>query len=234
MIDFHLQELNFTLFCEQFDPTILDLNTLQRVGAIKQNWQLAKEPIYKTDEIKLVFTNQVKITAQSNRIIFNETIRHKRLQDTHLAEAVISHVQGFPKLKYLAVSMNPNGYAEFPSSTEALKYISEGLLASTLWGKFQGQSISASGLKLAYPYKSGNFCLDINQVNIETGGREIPAIWFANSFNYHLLGANNEQRYLNLNNLLQDWHTDVTNCQDHINNSLLAISVIPSVSIFPL
>ncbi|MEO0927970.1 MAG: hypothetical protein AAFY63_19090, partial [Cyanobacteria bacterium J06643_13] len=95
MIDFQLQELNFTLFTEKFNPALLNLNTLQRVGAIKPNWQLAAEPVYQAAGIKLVFTNQVRIIAQPDRLVFAESVGKKRLQDTHLAETVVNYVQGF-------------------------------------------------------------------------------------------------------------------------------------------
>ena len=234
MIDFQLQELNFTLFSEQFDPTILNLNSLQRMGVIKPNWQLAEEPIYQTGGLKLVFTNKVRIIAQTDRLIFAETVGNKRLQDTRIAEAVNNLVRGFPKIKYRAISISPGGYARFDSASEANKYLSEGLLASTSWGRFQGKSINAVGLKLAYPYKSGNFYLDINQANLDIGGRDLPAVWFAGNFNYQLRGSNNERRAANLQKILNGWQSDIENYQTYIDNELLAVSVIPSVSIFPL
>ena len=233
-IEFQLQELNFTLFTEQFNPAMLNLNSLQRVGVINPSWQLAEEPIYQTSGMKLVFTNKVRILAQPDRIVFAETVGNKRLQDTHSAIAVINHVKGFPVINYLAVSINPSGFARFPSAAEASKYLAEGLLASTPWRKFQGEPINAVGLKLAYPYKTGNFYLDINQANLDIGGQDMPAVWFAGNFNYQLSGLDSKQRYLHLNNILQGWNIDLENYQSYINNKLLAVSVIPSVSIFPL
>ncbi|MEL6911429.1 MAG: hypothetical protein AAFR62_12345 [Cyanobacteria bacterium J06629_2] len=234
MIDFQLQELNFTLFTEKFNPALLNLNTLQRVGAIKPNWQLAAEPVYQAAGIKLVFTNQVRIIAQPDRLVFAESVGKKRLQDTHLAETVVNYVQGFPEIKYLAVSLNPSGYAPFESAKEACKYLSEGLLASAPWGKFQGQPINGVSLKLAYPYKSGNFHLDINPASLDISGREIPAVWYAGNFNYQLRGADYDQKRLDLTKILENWRLDLENYQNYINNELLAVSVIPSVSIFPL
>ena len=233
-IEFQLQELNFTLFTEKFNPAMLNLNSLQRVGVINPNWQLAEEPIYQTSGMKLVFTNKVRIIAQPDRLVFAETVGNKRLQDTHSAIAVINHVKGFPGMNYLAVSLNPSGFAHFPSTTDARKYMTEGLLASTPWRKFQGEPINAVGLKLAYPYKSGNFYLDINQANLDIGGQDMPAVWFAGSFNYQLRGLDSKQRQIHLNNILKGWNIDLENYQSYINNELLAVSVIPSVSIFPL
>jgi len=234
MIDFQLQELNFTLFTEKFNPTILNLNNLQEVGAIKPDWQLAEEPIYQTDGLKLAFTNRVRIIAQADRLVFIETVGNKRLQDTLLGETVQNHVRGFSEIKYRALSLNLGGYAGFESAAAARTYLSEGLLASTPWGKFQGKPIGAVGLKLAYPYKSGNFYLDINQANLDISGSEMAAVWFAGNFNYQLLGSNDKQRHLNLSNILHDWQFDIQNYQTYINNELLAVSVIPSVSVFPL
>ena len=167
MINFQLQELNFTLFTEKFNPTILNLNSLQRAGVIQAGWKLAEEPIYQSNGMKLVFHNKVRIIAQPDKLIFAETVGKKRLQDTKIAESVTNMIPRFTEIKYLAISINPGGYAPFKSAEEAAKYMSEGLLASHPWQKFQGRKIHAVGLKLAYPYKSGNFYLDINQANLE-------------------------------------------------------------------
>ena len=234
MIDFQLQELNFTLFIEQLDSAMFNLNALQRVGVIKPSWQLAEEPVYQNNAMKLVFSNKVCIVAQSDRLIFVETVGNKRLQDTHIGQAIINNVRGFSALNYRAVSLSPGGYARFSSPSEARKYLAEGLLASTPWSKFQGQPINAVGLKLAYLYKSGKFYLEINQASLDIAGRAIPAVWFAGSFNYQLRGNNSKQRYLDLNNIVQNWQSDIQNYQSYINNELLAASVIPSLSIFPL
>ena len=233
-IDFQLQELNFTLFTEKLDPAMFNLNVLQRIGAIKSSWQLAQEPVYQTDGIKFVFNNKMRIFAQSDRLIFIETVGNKRLQDTQIAQAAINTVRGFPQVKYHTASLSPGGYADFASLAEARKYLSEGLLASTPWGKFQGQGIDAVGLKLGYCYKSGKFYLDISQVNLNLAGREVSAVWFAGKFNYQLLGKNSEDKYRDLNGILRNWQFDIQNYQSYINNKLLAASVIPSLSVFPL
>lgn len=233
-IDFHLQELSFTLFIEQLDPAVFNLNALQRLGVIESSWKLAEEPIYQANGMKLIFSNKVRIIAKSDRLVFAETVGNKRLQDTHVAQAVINCVRGFPELQYRAATLNPGGYAKFSSSSEARKYLAEGLLASTPWSKFHGQPINAVGLKLVYPYKSGKFHLEINQASLDIAGRAIPAVWFAGNFNYQFKGKSSEQKYFDLNNILQNWQFDIQNYQSYINKELLAVSVIPSLSIFPL
>ncbi len=234
MIDLQLQELNFTLNTEKFNPTILNLKTLQRAGVIQASWKLVEEPIYQTSGMKLVFDNKVRIIAQPDKIVFAETVGAKRLQDIKISRSVANLVPGFVDIKYRGISINPGGYAQFKSAKESCKYMSEGLLASTPWRKFQGQTIDAVGLKLAYAYKSGNFYLDINQANLQILGKEISAIWFAGNFSYQLKGNNKNERHYNLLNILRDWHLDIKSYQNFIDNELLAISVIPSVSIFPL
>lgn len=234
MISFQLQELNFTLFVQQFKPTVLNLNTLQRAGIIKEDWELAEEPVFQANGTKLVFTNKVRIIAQADKIIFAETVGSKRLQDAKLPDTVTNFIQSFLDIKYQAIFLSPGGYAQFNSASEACKYLSEGLLASTPWQKFNGQEINAVGLKLAYPYKSGNFYLDINQANLEFPNAKINAVWFAGNFSYQLLGNDNSQKYLNLKNIIKDLDSDLKNYQDFVDYKLLAVSVMPSFSIFPL
>ena len=234
MINLQLQELNFTLFTEKFNPTILNLNTLQRAGVIQPSWKLAEEPIYQASSMKLVFNNKVRIVAQPDKLIFAETVGRKRLQDIRLPQSVANLVPGFADIRYHAISINPGGYAQFKSASEACKYMSEGLLASTPWQKFQGRAINAVGLKLAYPYKSGNFYLDVNQANLQILGRDISAVWFAGNFSYQLRGNDKNHRHFNLIQIVKDWKLDIKSYQEFIDNELLAVSVIPSVSIFPL
>ena len=234
MINLQLQELNFTLFTEKFNPTILNLNTLQQAGVIQPSWKLAEEPIYQTSGLKLVFNNKVRIVAQPDKIVFAETVGRKRLQDITIPQSVANLVPGFAEIRYRGVSINPGGYAQFKSAAEACKYMSEGLLASTPWQKFQGRAINAVGLKLAYPYKSGSFYLDINQANLQILGKEISAVWFAGNFSYQLKGNDKNRRHFNLIQIVKDWNLEIQNYQDFIDNELLAVSVIPSVSIFPL
>lgn len=233
-MNLQLQELNFTLFVTNFNPAIFNLNTLQYGGVIQSDWKLAEDPIYNENGVKLVFTNQVRILAQPNRILFAETVGGKRLQDIWLPTIVKNSLQTFPHIEYHTISLKPGGYTPFDSDLEACQYLSKGLLASTLWQKFQGQEISAAGLKLAYPYKTGSLYLDINQASVEISGVETPAVWFAGNFNYQLLGQDSTEKKNHLEAILRDWAFDIKNFQSFIDNELLAISIIPSVNLFPL
>lgn len=234
MTNLQLQELNFTLLTKDFNPAILDLNTLQNKGIIQADWQLAENPIYSNSGIKYVFTNRVRIIAQSNSIIFAETIGRKRIQDIHLPKIVSKHFQAFDQIDYQVCSLKPSGYAPFNSNSESCQYMSSGLLASNSWQKFQEREISAVGLKLAYPYKTGNFYLDINQASVEVSGIETPAVWFAGNFIYQLLDGDSTKKKAKLESIFEDWQTDIKIFQDFINNEFLAVSIMPSLSLFPL
>lgn len=228
-----LQELNFSLFTKSFNPKIFNVDTLYHGGIIQSDWQLAAEPISSDLGVKLVFTNKVRIVAQPNRLTFAETIGNKNLEDILLPFITQRSLQTFSNIEYQAVSLNPSAYARFNSNSQVLQYLSQGLLAADSWRTFQDQAISAVGIKLAYPNKSGNFYLDINQANIQISGATVPAIWFAGNFNYQL-EENTDRNNYNLQNILNNWRSDVRNFQDFINNKLLNSSATSSVSLFTL
>lgn len=233
MVNLQLQELNFTLLTKDFNPAIFTLTTLQNNAIIQSDLELAENPIYSNSGVKYVFNNQIRLIAQPHRIIFAETINNKRLQDIHLPKIVSKCLQTFTQIDCQAFSIKPSGYAPFNSDLEARKYMSQGLLAFNSWQKLQNREISAVGLKLAYPYKTGNFHLDINQANVEVSGRQIPAVWFAGNFIYQLSGQDSTERQSHMNMVL-DWQSDIQNFQDFINNELLAPSILPSPNLFPL
>lgn len=234
MVNLHLQELSFSLFTNSFNPTIYNPRTLLQGGVIQPDWNFAEEPVYSDRGVKLVFTNQVRIVAQSNRITFAETIGQKNIQDILLPQIVQRNLQTFSNLEYRAVSVNPSGYAPFASALETKKYLAQNLLSSAPWQTFQDRAISGVGLKLVYPYKTGNFYLDINQANVEISQSTTAAIWFAGNFYYQLIEGENQQQNHGLLNILQNWQSDVANFQDFINQKLLNIATMPSVSLFPL
>lgn len=233
MVNLQLQELNFTLLTKDFNPAIFTLTTLQNNEIIPSDWGLAESPIYSNSGVKYVFNNRVRLIAQPHQIIFAETINNKRLQDIHLPKIVSKCLQTFTQIDCQVFSIKPSGYAPFNSDLETRNYMSQGLLAFNSWQKFQNQEISAVGLKLAYPYKKGNFYLDINQANIEVSGTQIPAVWFAGNFIYQLSEQDITERQSHID-LVLDWQSDIQNFQYFINNELLAASILPSQSLFPL
>lgn len=218
---FKIQELSITLFAQDLKPGTIHPAILQYLGIIPTQWELIENPVYSDRELKLVFTNQVRLTIQSNRIIFAETVGQKKMQDIQIMPIVTAYLKAFPNIKYQAVSINPSGYVLFNSHEDASKYVVENLIPIQPWRTFGDDPVNAVGLKLAYPYKSGNFYLEINQAQVEIRKQAISAVWFAGNFNYLLEGANNEEKLQHLQILVKQWKTDVNKFSNFINNKFL-------------
>ncbi|HHP7232071.1 MAG TPA: hypothetical protein ACFCUY_14580 [Xenococcaceae cyanobacterium] len=224
-----IQELSFSLFAKELSPGTIHPAILQYLGIIPVQWELIESPIYSDREVKLVFTNQVSLMIQPNRIIFAETIEHKRLNEVQVPNIVTTYSRIFSNINYQEISISPSGYVAFNSDIEASQYMKQNLLPSSPWKTFGNRSMNTMGLKLAYPYESGNFYLDINQANVEVLNQVIPAVWFVGNFNYQLTDDHNAQKLVTLQSLIQQWKTDVTKFGNFIGKKFLASSKVPAV-----
>ena len=231
---FNIQELSITLFAGELEPGTIHPAVLQYLGIIPAQWELVENPIHSDRELKLVFTNQVRLTIQSNRIIFAETVGQKQIQDIQIIQIASAYVKTFSHIKYRGISINPSGYVPFDSHKNASKYIVENLVPSQPWKTFEDDRLSAVSLKLAYPYKSGNFYLEINQAQIEIRRQLLAAVWFAGNFNYVLEGASDREKLQHLQTLVSQWKTDVNKFRSFISNKFLNTFKTPPVSVFPL
>lgn len=229
-----IQELSITLFVQDLQPKTIHPAVLQYLGIIPNEWELMEKPLYSDRELKLVFNNQVRLLIQPNRIIFAETIGQKKLQDIQIASITTAYLQTFSNLMYRAVSISPSGYVPFNSNSEASAYMSNNLLPSRPWKTFGNNSINAVGLKLAYPYKSGDFYLNIDRASVEISDRLTPAIWFAGNFNYPLENKNATEKLADLQTLIQQWKIDVNKFGNFISKKFLGTTKASEISVFPV
>ena len=232
-MNLNLQELSFTIITQDLKPAIINPGVLQYVGIIPAGWELVENPIYNERELKLIFNNQVRLIIQPNRIFLAETIGTKKIQDIQIVEIIDNFLKVFTNVHYQAVSIAPSGYAAFSSEIEAKQYMSQNLLPDRPWQKFDRQSINAVGLKLSYPHKSGNLYLDINQANVEIGGRATAAVWFAGNYSYWLIGDNNAEKLEHLKQLVAKWKIDVSKFYRFVEQKFLVSLVDPDISVFP-
>ena len=231
-MNFQLQELSFTLFAKNFNPATIHPAILQYVEIIPSDWKLIEDITYSDRELKLVFENQVRLIIQANRIFFAETIGSKKIAEIQLPLIIERFLKVFPRINYQALSIAPSGYYIFKSDLAATKYLSQNLLTNDPWQQLEGQSINAVGLKLSYPYKSGNFYLDINQASVEVQDVANSAVWFAGNFNYQFSRDGNKEKLANCQLLLQQWEEDLQKFTDFIEQKLLASITSPELNLF--
>ena len=231
-MSFKLQQLSITLFVKDLKPAFISPNALQYTGVIPADWKLSENPVYSDRELKLNFINQVSFGIQPNRIILAEIIDRKSLDDVLMVEVINNYLQIFSKLDYQAISIAASGYCNFQSQLQAAQYMSQQLLGSKPWSQFEQHETDTVSLKLGYPYKSGNFYLNIDRANLKIQNNDIPAVWFAGSFNYPLIDNSNIDKMKNLQQLIQDWQIDVNKLSSFIEQKFLASQTDPEVSVF--
>ncbi|MGD1920548.1 MAG: hypothetical protein ACFCAD_17680 [Pleurocapsa sp.] len=231
-MNFQLQELSFTLFAKDLKPAVIHPAILQYAEIIPADWTLMEKITYSDRELKLVFDNQVRAIVQPSRIFFAETIGNKKIADIQTPLIIEKFLTIFSRINYQALSIAPSGYQIFKSDVTARKYLSQNLLTNDPWQQFDGQDFNAIGLKLAYPYKSGTFYLDISQGNIEVKDISSPAVWFAGNFNYPLTGNNAPEKLENCQILFQQWEQDIQKFRGFVEQKLLASIAVPELNLF--
>ena len=232
-MNLRLQELSFTLYARDLNPATISPAILRYVEIVPADWALVENPVHSDRELKLVFNNRVRLIVQPNRAFFAETVGDKKLEDIQIPTIVENYLKIFSGVNYQAMSVAPSGFKAFESDSAVSEYLAEKLLTSDPWQKFDDRSLNAIGIKLGYPYKSGNFYLDINQANVEMANVNTPAVWFAGNFNYPLLSNSKQEKILSCHQLLQQWQTDVVKFIDFIDRKFLASVAAPEFSVFP-
>ena len=67
-----LIEISIVLVIGNFRPDTINVDFLKYIGIIPDDWELSTNPIINNLQAQLTFTNQVKINAENNRIIFTD------------------------------------------------------------------------------------------------------------------------------------------------------------------
>ncbi|MEA5594728.1 hypothetical protein [Rivularia sp. UHCC 0363] len=216
-----IQEIAITIAAKNFNPTILNPDFLRYGDLIPEDWELARSPVYTKTAVQLIFKNGVGIIAQPNRMVFVEALNTKNLDEIEIPLITRKCIEKLPKLDYQAVGINPRGYVTYDSNDEAYSYFHQTLLNSGEWQNVGNAKMNAS-LQLAYSLERGQFNLTVNQgmLNLPED-KSIPIVLFSGNFNYDISGNLQSERLQDLNQLVENWQSNLETFRRVIDKKFL-------------
>lgn len=211
-----IRAVSFTLFADRVIDATIHPAILQSLAIIPPEWELLTEPIFRDSQVQLVFTNQISLTINSECIVFSEIITQQQLPNLTIPSIIAAYLQFFYHIGYRSLFITSRSEISFDLTTEIDEYIRQRLLLSNFWQSFSNQSKNDLNIKIAYPYKAGNFFLEISYNNPEFLLSNNHTIYFTGSFFYSLSGNNEPEKLEHLQTLISQWQIDVNNFSNFI------------------
>lgn len=219
-----VQEIGIAVVVRNHNPAIFTYDFLKYSGIIRDDWELARQPIATNQGSQIVFRNGINLIAQPERLNFLEVIGTKELTEVQSPEIARQYAQRLPNVEYLAVGNNFKGYiksAELDGEAAIQDYIQKTLLAPRPWQNLGTEPVKTS-LQLAFTLEQGLFNLRIEEGKLNVTEQEtIPVVLFSGNFGYPIEGDNSETRIQSLDKLLDNWKKDIETFQEIIKSNII-------------
>lgn len=195
---------------QNHNPTVLNPDFLKINKIVPSEWELASPPICVEPMSQVVFKNRVKITAQIDRIIFEETIEREQPIRLFTPEIAQKYTKVLPHVEYTAVGLNPKGHIDLGGKkTSRKKFLVDKFIKKGPWQDFENSPVSPA-LKFAYNIEDTTFSLTIEEKVFRERDKEpIPIIFLGGNFHYRLSGEDRKSRLAVLHKIIKNATKDV-------------------------
>lgn len=216
----NIQDFSIVVVAQNNNPTILNPDFLKFNQIVPADWELKTPPMCIEPMAAVHFkTNNIKITAQLDKIIFLESVGGKNTNEILLPEIVHKYTNTLPHVEYTAIGLNPRGHIALDGSSDSCqKYLSEQFLAPGEWQNI-GDSPIKSTLKFAYKFGDIICNLTVEEKPFKLLEEEATTnvITFAANFHHELVGSNRKERLEHLHRLIKDWEDDCNLYKDLVS-----------------
>jgi hypothetical protein len=232
--DLILQELGIVVAMQQPNPNLVTTEFLKLSGIIPADWELARQPVNNERISQLLFTNGVSIVAESNRIMFGETIGDKNIQTLTVATIASKYLDIFKLAQYQAVGINIRGFSPQPNPLAATQYINHQLLSDGSWQNYGTAPIQAA-LNLVYTLVGRQLNLEVAAARLQVSESEImPVILFSGNFSYNLNIPEIGNSLTAASRILANWQTDISAYYELITERFLnhktSLNPLPTIT----
>ena len=229
-----IQELALIIAAKNYDPSTLNPSFLAYSGIVSNEWELAKQPVVTNKASLVVFKNGVKIAAQPDRFMFVESISNMNEQKPEAPEVARRYIETLRHIDYQALGINFKGYVAFNNSPSGPKeYLFEDLLKPGPWQDCGNASLQA-GLNFVYTFEHNRLNLSINEAALPVSDSEqLPIIMFSGNFGYDLSDRPTDERIGSLQQIIENWRTDLETYKYVVSKFLLAETDRDTMLSFP-
>ncbi|MEQ9353746.1 hypothetical protein [Coleofasciculus chthonoplastes] len=218
-----IQDISIVLAAKKLNPTIVTPDFLTGSGIVPGEWELARPPVLSSQGTQISFKNGIKLEAKPGTISFAQGMNSQNLNSLDVPSLARRYAAALPNLEYRGVGINPRRFVPFAGQSDAAhNYMTQTLLAPGAWQNF-GKAPIQAGINLVYTLENSQLRLTINEARLQLPEREpIPAVLFSGNFHYAITGESPEERQTNLNQAIENWHSDIVVYEELIDNQFLA------------
>ncbi|WP_424102011.1 hypothetical protein [Moorena producens] len=219
-------DLVIVIVAQAHNPRVVNHEFLKYSGIVADEWELARQPVYNNQLVKISYQNKLTITSQSNRIIFAESIKDKEVSQIVAPNVARKYVETLPNIEYKAVGINPIGYFSFGGDDQAVRqYYRQELLANRPWQEFGSEPMTAS-LNLNYTLETGRLNLNITEGQLQQPeDKQESVILFSGNVEHNLTKDTQQEKLLELQQYLAAWQTDLETYKELINTKFATAAI---------
>jgi hypothetical protein len=172
-----LTELALVIFAPNYDPTLLNPGFLRYSGIVPHDWQLAQEPVSSRQGSQVVYSNDVNIIAQPNRLIFAENLANVNLENINSPQIACRYIENLWQLDYQAIGIDFRSYVTLNAEGES-EYLLKNFISDGPWQQVGDSKVGAK-LSFTYDFPDRRLNLEIIQGYLQLPESEkVPALLF--------------------------------------------------------
>jgi len=173
------------------NPTLLNQDFLYYNGIVPNDWPLDEDirPVITPAVSKIVFRNGFRVTAELNRILFEQLADSLKQEDIVCADVAKRYLRTIPHVPYTSIGINLHGYR----IEQASETVSDLLIKNGGWMNFK-EATPVFQVKSLYQYDGKTVTLDIAEDFVtETGTAKTRPIVFNANIHRDISDETNQQ-----------------------------------------
>lgn len=199
------------------NPTILNPDFLKFNEIVEKGWELKSPPICTEPFARVQFKNDVMITSQLDKIIFNIDKNPLEYEDRKIIHDIaIKYLNLVPLVNYNSIGINANLLICTPDGTEPPKYLIDHFFKR----KLDGTNISVEDLQLKFriPFDDKSQC-NLDFIPLATkedqNKKENGNIMVVSNF-HHTVDEEKEEKIEFMKNIVDNYESDIRKLTNEI------------------
>ena len=207
--DLVLSGVSVVIVANSNNPTLLNQDFLYYNGIVPNDWLLHEDirPVMTPAVSKIIFKNGFRVTAELNRILFEQFADSLKQEDVVCADVAKRYLRKIPHVPYAAIGINLHGYR----IEQASETISDLLIKNGEWMNFK-EATPVFQVKSLYQYDGKTVTLDMAEDFVrETETAKIRPIVFNGNIHRDMSDETNQQmRISRLLSVLDSCNEDIS------------------------
>ena len=204
-LEVQLFEFSVVIVASNNNPSILNPDFLLNNGIITGLEPLRERSITTPMFSLAMFTGDVNVKAEPNRVIFEQTGTPLTVDRVICAEIAKRYLKTVPHVPYSAIGINLKSYRT--RSRDLPGAVVHTLIGSGTW-MAHDSIVPTFGLKAIYQYPDRKIIVDASEGEVKIGGLTSAVDFFEANVHRDIKEQNQQMRISSLLSLLDTWQSD--------------------------